>query len=310
MIRPQTKVMAFWLTTLVLVGIFTGLEVYTIRSQNALLNEQLAKEKAASDEQGMMLYSDYPHTEEAAIVPSKNATETPEILPVNTVLFDYVQIIDSCGVHFEGDCVNARSGPGTDYPVQRQLRNDIILKVGGKVERDGKVWYKIVFDETLRYPERVNGDWYVIADYVRVLQNAGVKTVSEHGKASTTKQIIIDIKKQALTAEEDGVVFMSTPISTGLKMTPTPSGTFTIFKKTPSRYMQGPLPDLPDDQYYDLPGVPWNLYFTDEGAVIHGTYWHNKFGFQYSHGCVNLSVDSAEKLYNWAELGTKVIVVN
>ena len=100
---------------------------------------------------------------------------------------------------------------------------------------------------------------------------------------------------------------MEMVISTGLELTPTPRGTFSVFKKTPSRYMQGPLPGLPYD-YYDLPGVPWNLYFTHEGAVIHGAYWHNSFGSRYSHGCVNLPPDEAKKLYDWAVLGTTVIV--
>ena len=101
---------------------------------------------------------------------------------------------------------------------------------------------------------------------------------------------------------------MDVDISTGLALTPTPRGTFTIFKKTPSRYMQGPLPNLSDQQRYDLPGVPWNLYFTQGGAVIHGAYWHDSFGARYSHGCVNLSPDNARKLYEWADLGTTVIV--
>ena len=103
---------------------------------------------------------------------------------------------------------------------------------------------------------------------------------------------------------------MELPISTGLELTPTETGTFTVFKKTPSRYMQGPLPGFVDRQAYDLPGVPWNLYFTQGGAVIHGAYWHNSFGKPYSHGCVNLPPQQAKKLYNWAPLGTKVIVTD
>ena len=106
--------------------------------------------------------------------------------------------------------------------------------------------------------------------------------------------------------DRDGL-FMQTPISTGLELTPTPRGLFTIFKKTPSRYMQGPIPGIAD-QYYDLPGVPWNLYFTYQGAAIHGTYWHENFGKQSSHGCVNLMPTEAQKLYNWAGVGTFVIV--
>jgi lipoprotein-anchoring transpeptidase ErfK/SrfK len=71
--------------------------------------------------------------------------------------------------------------------------------------------------------------------------------------------------------------------------------------------MQGPLKGV-SGQVYDLPGVPWDLYFTAEGAVIHGAYWHDKFGQPWSHGCVNLSPQNAKKLYLWADIGTTVIV--
>jgi len=246
--------------------------------------------------------------QEEEVVIIKPETDGEEvILPVTKVLFEYVEIMDGCGPHFEGECLNVRSGPGTEYPVVTRLRNGMVLKVGGKVERDGSVWYKIIFDEWLRYPERVEGDWYVAANYVRILLDEGDNTVWDKEHAPTTKQIVINRSEQMISAFENEVLFMNEKISTGLELTPTPRGTFTIFKKTPSRYMQGPLPDI-SDQYYDLPGVPWNLYFTHEGAVIHGAYWHNSFGEAYSHGCVNLPPEQARKLYNWADLGTRVIV--
>lgn len=71
--------------------------------------------------------------------------------------------------------------------------------------------------------------------------------------------------------------------------------------------MQGPLPGI-SDQYYDLPGVPWNMYFTQEGGAIHGAYWHAEFGKQWSHGCVNLPLETARTLYEWTPLGTSVLV--
>lgn len=239
---------------------------------------------------------------------TSSSTETT-ILPIDKVLFEYVEVVDGCGTHFEGECLNVRSGPGEEYSVIAQLRNDIVLKVGGQVERDGDIWYKIVFDEWLRYPERVKGDWYVASDYVEVLYDEGDRTIWEDEYAtSTNKSITIDRSEQRLYAFEGNDLFMDIPISTGLELTPTPRGTFTVFKKTPSRYMQGPLPNLNDKQVYDLPGVPWNLYFTHGGAVIHGAYWHNSFGSQYSHGCVNVEPDISRQLYDWAPLGTKVIV--
>lgn len=247
------------------------------------------------------------HKEEMVIIKSATKGEEVTVLPVTKVLFEYVEITDGCGPHFQGECLNVRSGPGTEYPVVTRLRNGIVLKIGGKVERDGYVWYKIVFDEWMLYPERIEGDWYVAADYVHVLLDEGDHTIWDQEYATTTKQIIIDRSKQTLFAFEDDAPFMEEKISTGLELTPTPRGTFTIFKKTPSRYMQGPIPNIAD-QYYDLPGVPWNLYFTHEGAVIHGAYWHDSFGSAYSHGCVNLPPDQARRLYNWADLGTRVTV--
>lgn len=254
--------------------------------------------------------SPFLQSEEVVIVESASSSSSTaeQILHIDKVLFEYVEIIDSCGAHYEGECLNVRSGPGTEFPVVTRLRNGIILKVGGQVERDGQMWYKIVFDEWLRYPERVRDDWYLISEYAEVLLDEGDKTVWENGSTTTTKQITVDRSEQRLYAHEDGELFLDIDISTGLELTPTPRGEFTIFKKTPSRYMQGPLPNLVDQQYYDLPGVPWNLYFTHGGAVIHGAYWHNSFGTPYSHGCVNLLPDNARILYNWAELGTTVIV--
>jgi lipoprotein-anchoring transpeptidase ErfK/SrfK len=126
-------------------------------------------------------------------------------------------------------------------------------------------------------------------------------------KPSASKRIIVDKSEQKLYAYENDMLFMESIVSTGTVINPTPIGEFAIFRKTPSRYMQGPLPGIPDD-IYDLPGVPWSLYFTAEGAAIHGTYWHNNFGNRTSHGCVNVPIAQARQLYGWADLTTKVIV--
>lgn len=253
--------------------------------------------------------SPFPQEEEAVII---EESDTEVVVPVQKVLFEYVEITDSCGPHFEGTCLVVRSGPGTDYPVVAQLRNGIVLKVAGKIEREGGVWYRIVFDEWLRYPERIQDDWYIAAAYARILLDEGLRVIdatTTRAAASSTKRIVVNRTTQTLYAYEGDTVVMEEDISTGLELTPTPGGTFTIFRKTPSRYMQGPIPEV-SDQYYDLPGVPWNLYFTHGGAVIHGAYWHTSFGTKYSHGCVNLPPEVARELYYWADLGTKVVVTD
>jgi lipoprotein-anchoring transpeptidase ErfK/SrfK len=51
------------------------------------------------------------------------------------------------------------------------------------------------------------------------------------------------------------------------------------------------------------------MYFY-QGYAIHGTYWHNAFGRQMSHGCVNLPVDESQWFFNFASVGTPVRVVS
>jgi hypothetical protein len=228
---------------------------------------------------------------------------------IDPTLSTYLEVTDSCGAHYGGECLRVRSGPGTNFPVVASLRNGMVLKVAETVTVGTSTWHKVVFDEWLRYPERHNGDWYVSSDYVTILQDAGPKTLTTHPPiGTTTKSILVDRSDQKLYAYDGDKLFMVATSSTGLDSTPTPRGVFTIYQKTPSRYMQGPLPNIASDDYYDLPGVPWNLYFTEGGAVIHGAYWHDKFGTKYSHGCVNLEPSVARIIYNWAELGMTVTV--
>jgi uncharacterized protein YraI len=231
----------------------------------------------------------------------------PEIKIEEKKLYTYIEVIDSCDAHFGGACVRVRSGPGTEYSQVSGLRNGVVLKSSGIVEANGRKWYKIVFDEWIRYPERVTTDWYVSADFVKEFKLAGAEEYVEGVTPATNKKIIVDRSEQKLYAYEDDTLFMEQSVSTGLPDMPTPRGTFKIFKKLPSRYMQGPLPGISDD-YYDLPGVPWTMYFTEQGGAFHGAYWHNNFGRQWSHGCVNLPGDKAEQLYLWADLGTTVVV--
>jgi lipoprotein-anchoring transpeptidase ErfK/SrfK len=227
----------------------------------------------------------------------------------NRPLFPYIQIADSCGPYFDGACVNMRSGPGTEYPVVGKLRNGIVLKVATTTVVNGQIWYQIGFDGELHYPERVVGNWYVAADYVSPFLYPGPEITWAGPSATTTKRIVVDLASETLYAYDGDSLFMQQPVSTGLELTPTAIGKFWIRRKSPDSYMQGPIIGL-SDQYYDLPGVPWDLYFTQDGAAIHGAYWHNHFGEPWSHGCVNLPPDKAELLYAWADLGTPVIVQN
>ncbi len=224
-------------------------------------------------------------------------------------MFQYIEVVDGCNPYHVGECVNVRSGPGLEYPVVERLRTGVVLRISDEVDIDGHIWYKILLDKNILYPERITGDLYVYADVVQLFTNEGdIRSSPETKSVVNTKRIVVDLSENILYAYDGDILFMQALVSVGLKSTPTPRGTFSVFKKTPSRYMQGPIPGVNSDQVYDLPGVPWDLYFTTDGAVIHGTYWHDHFGQPWSHGCVNLSPQEAKKLYEWTSIDTKVIV--
>ena len=251
-----------------------------------------------------------PKKVEARVIVATSILEKTAATPLvqaNLITGQYLEVTDSCGAHFGGECLRVRSGPGTNFPVVASLRNGMVLKIEKTIMVDNVAWHKIIFDEWLRYPNRHKGDWYIAGTYVTVIETSEPEVISL-ATPTTTKSILVDRSEQKLYAYDGDTLFMTATTSTGLDNTPTPRGIFTIYKKTPSRYMQGPLPNINSDQYYDLPGVPWNLYFTDGGAVIHGAYWHDKFGTKYSHGCVNLNPKDARTIYEWAPLGTTVTV--
>jgi lipoprotein-anchoring transpeptidase ErfK/SrfK len=264
---------------------------------------------------GLAMWKLIPHSSTisslpAAVLEAGTATTTPPVLvPIEPKLLPYIEIVDSCDWEYIGTCINMRSGPGMKYPVVLRLRNGMVLKVAGTVTVEGEEWYKIQQDKSVRYPDRIASNWYVLADTVNLISDDGDHRLVKGEVVTTEKRIVVNLSEEMLYAYDGDVLFMQEPISTGLYITPTPLGTFTVYAMTPSRYMQGPLPGV-SDQVYDLPGVPWNLYFTTDGAVIHGAYWHNKFGQPWSHGCVNLPPDKAKELYLWSDIGMKVTVEN
>jgi hypothetical protein len=123
------------------------------------------------------------------------------------------------------------------------------------------------------------------------------------------RRIFISISEQTLTAFEKEIVVLHTKISSGLLdedkknhaiSTETPTGSFRIRTKFPVRHMgDGNLTANPEA--YELPGVPWTMFFHESGFALHGTYWHNNFGTRMSHGCINMRNDEANWLFRWTE---------
>ncbi|MEK7534654.1 MAG: L,D-transpeptidase [Patescibacteria group bacterium] len=128
------------------------------------------------------------------------------------------------------------------------------------------------------------------------------------GNTTEQKRIEINLSTQHLYAHEGNSLIYDFPVSTG-KWFSTPTGSFRTWIKLRYTRMQGGSKAW--GTYYNLPNVPYVMYFYNEstpkakGYGIHGAYWHNNFGHPMSHGCVNMRIEDAELLYNWADPPTK-----
>ena len=123
------------------------------------------------------------------------------------------------------------------------------------------------------------------------------------------KRIYVNLSTQTLTAYQGDTLFLKALVSTG-KWGRTPTGDFTIWSKFRATRMSGGS----GSDYYNLPNVPYVMFYSGSGVgagrgfSLHGTYWHNNFGHTMSHGCVNMRIVDAQKLFYWAGINEKITV--
>ena len=146
----------------------------------------------------------------------------------------------------------------------------------------------------------------VIPPKVDLAQAISESSVLGVRASNEEKHIYIDLSTQTLYAYEGKNQIMKTLISSG-KWGRTPVGNFNIWLKLPVTRMAGGQ----GADAYNLPNVQWVMYFYRDFGT-HTAYWHNNFGHEMSHGCVNMRLIDAKELYAWADgpegkkLGTAV----
>jgi lipoprotein-anchoring transpeptidase ErfK/SrfK len=147
------------------------------------------------------------------------------------------------------------------------------------VEIDGWRWYQVGLNQWVHQTK--------IAKYLPVQRPADV---------DTERWISVDLYEQVLVAYEGDTPVFTTLVSSGLAEWPTREGLFNVYVRYPRTIMSGAA-GQPD--FYFLEEVPWTMYF-DGDIGLHGTYWHDGFGYRHSHGCVNMSIMDSHWLYHWA----------
>lgn len=119
-----------------------------------------------------------------------------------------------------------------------------------------------------------------------------------------TKYIETDLSEQVTTAWENGYIVEQFLISSGAGKRPTPTGETKVFYKKAIIDYNGAA----FNETYDFPNTPWNTEFREGGYFFHTAYWHHNFGHPMSHGCINMKEPDAHFIYDWADIGTTVIV--
>jgi lipoprotein-anchoring transpeptidase ErfK/SrfK len=118
--------------------------------------------------------------------------------------------------------------------------------------------------------------------------------------------IEVNLYEQTLAVYDNNTLVFATLVATGMDPFFTRPGLFKIERKLDLETMSGAF-EADGSDYYYLEDVPWTMYF-DEARALHGAYWRTWFGFEQSHGCVNLSVADARWIYEWAHEGDYVYV--
>lgn len=125
-------------------------------------------------------------------------------------------------------------------------------------------------------------------------------------KINEGKYIDINLDSQVMTIFEQGRLLDVYLVSSGKRGMDTPRGTFTIQNKTPRAwsktyglFMPSWMAITPGGKYgiHELPEWPGGY---KEGASHLGT--------PVSHGCVRLGVGAAKRVFDWAEVGTTVVI--
>ncbi|MFN8598320.1 MAG: L,D-transpeptidase [Anaerolineae bacterium] len=172
------------------------------------------------------------------------------------------------------------------------------MTAGGAMAGDAKTIARYTPITVLEEQKVDDLTWYRIGDSQWVDQKK-VALIFPHarpdGVGPNDKWIDVNTFEQTLAAYEGDRMVYATLVSSGLPQWSTDPGLFRVYAKVKMAKMSG-REGLAD--YYFLEDVPYATYFNKDMA-LHAAYWHDKFGFKHSHGCVNLPPLDAEWIYNW-----------
>jgi hypothetical protein len=122
--------------------------------------------------------------------------------------------------------------------------------------------------------------------------------------------IVVNLAQQRVTAFEHTKQVFTDLISSGrTDKGLSTKGVFAINKRVANETMDSTTIGYPlgHPKYYKLENVLYTQYYNG-GEALHYAWWHNSFGTPQSYGCINMRLATAKWFWDWATVGSPVIV--
>ena len=180
--------------------------------------------------------------------------------------------------------------PSADALFMPLTASDLETVVGSVRGEDGAIWYQ-------------TNDFYYVP-------STGVFLASQSGSYTGRWLLATLTPVTRVVAYEGQTAVRTMPALRGIQRYPTPTGVFSIQRRVPNEIMDSLTVGIPHSSpfgYY-VTNVLYTQYFTPDGASLHDNYWSSNFGGIGSHGCLGLSLADSKWLWDWASIGTPVVV--
>lgn len=221
------------------------------------------------------------------------------------------------GVAFKDTKKYLSFSPSGEVQVDYSFLDKIISKLEKKYDDYGRVMKVRLHNGKKIVVRSGDSTWQNIIDSEK--ERAFLKRAFRKGKMITERtpyykihcgkqpKTFIEVSKDAqhIWFVKNGKVVMESPVVTGTRgLHDTPSGVFAISEYMPGKFLVG--------TGYRTWVNRW-MRLTGNGVGLHDATWRSAFGGSIyyssgSHGCINLPVDFAYKLFNQVGLGTFVVV--
>jgi LysM repeat protein len=253
----------------------------------------------------------------AAVTPTATASATPDVMasasPTVTASAapTATSLPTATGVPTEN--------PTATRPAPTQVKNTPVTNINYTV-RSGDTLnliaqrYNVALTDLIAVNNILNPS-FIQAGQVLIIPAAGAPrptTQPTAGAAPTRtsgkgKEIQIDISEQHIYAYQDGKLVFSFVASTGIGNS-TRIGTFKVLDKIPNAYSNA----------FNI-WMPWWMGIYYSGTLENGIHglpklwngvelWGNLLGRPATYGCIESKTSEIKQLYDWAEIGTPVII--